>query len=370
MRQMNVLTVRRGLSLLLALFLLLTPLTGCGGQEPKAAAGQSSQTQAEEPAGAAPEPAPEPEPDPVELALEQYRAITGQADTYDYTGIDTNEPTGEYRYALVRMAPEDGVPALLLEQGTMFGVYHALVFRYDAEDKTVRQADGTLMEGAASAGGYRGSLSAAGDGNGLLSTEFSSGSGLGTTSRVTLEGDTLRSEVIWEGNIFIDTDTAVEETGFIDINWHDVSETAALDSWTPDAVPPQPEETQPAESDAVEADLPADGDRIVFTGTLGSYSYNEVLALQGLDDPNAGGDQGETYWLIVLDKPQQMALCSIENTMYEDEVSIVNVIDAGELEQYDGQRLTVSIDASNTWWPSDTSLPIGQPSTSDIHVLQ
>ena len=28
-----------------------------------------------------------------------------------------------------------------------------------------------------------------------------------------------------------------------------------------------------------------------------------------------------------------------------------------------------SIDPQTTWWPSDTSLPLGQPHTSDLHVL-
>ena len=43
---------------------------------------------------------------------------------------------------------------------------------------------------------------------------------------------------------------------------------------------------------------------------------------------------------------------------------------ADGLEQYIGQSLTVSIDADDTWWPSDTSLPMGQPRTSDVNVLQ
>lgn len=72
------------LSILLALSLLLVMLSGCGGQAPEANTDQPGQ-QTEEPADALPEPTPtpEPEPDPVELALEQYRAIVGQADTYD-----------------------------------------------------------------------------------------------------------------------------------------------------------------------------------------------------------------------------------------------------------------------------------------------
>lgn len=358
MRQIKTLTARRGLSLLLALS-LMTILAGCGRQEDDTTADQSGQPQTEEPAGASQE--PEPEPDPVELALEQYRTIVGQADTYDYDSMD--DPTGAYRYALVRMAPEDDVPTLLLEQGTTFGVYHALVFSYDVDGKTVVQASDTLMEGEATMGGFRGSLAMMGDGNGIRALELSSGGGDMTISRVTLDGSTLVRETAWEGRI----DQMPDEMGsFTQIDWHDVSDASALDSWTPDAAPSVPAPAEPGEEPAAPV---TDGDQIVFTGTLGAYSYSEVLALQGLDDPNPGSDRGEMYWLIVLDTPQNMALRSYGGDGYEGEVSLVNVTGADGLEQYDGQRLTVSIDANSIWWPSDTSLPLGQPSTSDVHIL-
>ncbi len=306
---------------------------------------------------------------PVELALEQYRAIVSQADTYDYDSAD--EPTGAYRYALVPMTPGAEAPALLLEQDTAFGISSILVFQYDTDSDSVLQAADTLSEGVGGAGGYRGSLSAAGDGNGLLSTEFSSGTGMGSTSRTTLDGDRLRSEVIWEGNIFDDTDMAADEIGFLDIDWHDIGDTAALDSWTPGAAPAEPAPTEPEDAQDTEPAQPTDGDRIVFTGTLGAYSYSDVLALQEIPDPNPGSDQGETYWLIVLDTPQGMTLRSGDGSgSYEGEVSLIDVTGADGLEQYIGQSLTVSIDADDTWWPSDTSLPMGQPRTSDVNVLQ
>lgn len=378
MKQIKFLQVRRGLAVLLALSMLLSVLTACGGQAP---GNTGDLQQAEEPAKApseamdepepalAPEPEPEPEPDPVELALEQYRIITSQADTYDYDAME--EPTGDYWYALVRMTPDGVVPALLLKQDTTFGISSILTFQYDTGSGAVTQASDTLSEGAASAGGYRGGLSAAGDGYGLLSTEFSSGTGEGFTFRMVLDGDKLRSDVIWQGNIFEDTDTAIEEIGTADIDWHNVSDTSALASWTPGAPPSA--STAPAEPEPEPSAEPVtDGDRIVFTGTLGSYSYTEVLTLQEISEPNPGSDRGETYWLIVLDTPQNMTLCSIGSEMgtYEGEVRIVNVTGADGLEQYDGQKLTVSIDAGHTWWPSDTSLPLGQPGTTDVHILQ
>ena len=383
---MKYLAERRGLALLLALTLLLTALAGCGGQEADTASDQPSQQQTEgqetdpaaesgkpegEPASVPPEatdeptPEPDPEPDSLTLALEQYRSIAGQADTYDY---GSDDPTGAYRYALVRMAQEDTVPALLLEQDTAFGISLVLVFQYDVGSGAVLQADGSLSEGVASAGGYRGSLSAAGDGNGLLSAEFSSGTGAASTYRVTLDGTMLQSEAVWEGTLGDGTDTTDTEIGYLEIDWHEIGDPSGLDSWTPPAaVPSQPDTGEPEPSEAA---VPTDGDRIVFQGTLGAYSYSEVLALQGQADPNPGSDMGETYYLIVLDTPQTMNLRSGDGLSSRNgEVHLVNVSYVEGIGQYAGQHLTWSIDPSQTYWPSDTSLPLGEPSTDDVHIL-
>lgn len=117
--------------------------------------------------------------------------------------------------------------------------------------------------------------------------------------------------------------------------------------------------------------LPTDGNRIVFRGTLGAYSYQEVLTLQGQADPNPGSDMGETYYLIVLDAPQNMSLRGSDPTagLRGGEVHLINVSYVKGIAQYAGQHLTCSVDPNKTYWPSDTSLPLGEPSTDDLHVL-
>ena len=311
------------------------------------------------------EPPVEPEPDPIADALTQYRVIVAQASAYDY-GAD--DPTGDYRYSLARMRADSDIPALLLEQDTTFGISNVLVFQYEPDNGQAVQSDGTMSEGVAQAGGYRGSLSAAVDGNGILATEFSSGSGRGSTSRVTLNGNSLQSTTLWEGNVFEDTDPTSEEIGYLEIDWHDIADLSGLDSWTlPAGEPSQPAPGQP-EPDGTT--LPTDGDRIVFRGTLGAYSYNEVLTLQGQSDPNPGSDMGETYYLIVLDEPQTMNLRSGDGLSSRDgEVHLVNITYAEGITQYIGQNLAFSIDPEQTYWPSDTSLPLGEPSTDDVHAL-
>ena len=124
------------------------------------------------------------------------------------------------------------------------------------------------------------------------------------------------------------------------------------------------DETDPGEP------LTTDGDRIVFTGTINTYTYDEVLALQGVPDPDLGSSQymaGYTIELIVLDEPQTMTLKTGDGQGYRS--GTVSMIGTSGYEQYDGQHLIFSIDPSRTYWPSGTDLPLGEPGTDDVRVL-
>lgn len=51
-------------------------------------------------------------------------------------------------------------------------------------------------------------------------------------------------------------------------------------------------------------------------------------------------------------------------------MKLIAVSYAEGLEKYDGQHQTFSIDPRATYWSSDTSMPVGQPSTNDVKVLE
>ena len=117
--------------------------------------------------------------------------------------------------------------------------------------------------------------------------------------------------------------------------------------------------------------LPEDGDRIVFRGTIQSLSYDELLELLGYPDPNGEwADKTQTFRIIVLDEPQTMQLFQYGMMgPREGTVTMIDVSRAGNLAGYDGQNLIFSIDPEEANWPSDTSLPLGQPRARDVHVL-
>lgn len=292
--------------------------------------------------------------------------------TYEYGSVAA--ATG-YSYALVQMQPGDAVPTLLLEQDTEDFLQFARVFQYDPESGTMYQPAESLTEGMAQIGGFRGGLSMMGDGNGIQATAFYSRSGDTAVSRITLAGNSLVQETVWEGTF--DQTMPDNLSSSIQIEWHDVSDLSYLDSWTPGAGIPvsQPAAPQPAEPEPDTTALPTDGNRIVFRGTLNSYSYDEVVELQGSPDPNGPwSDTSATYWLIMPDPAQSMNLRSGDGIGYrEGTVDVINATYAAgldDLKQYAGQQMIFSMNPDRTWWPSDTSLPLGKPSTEDVYILQ
>lgn len=316
--------------------------------------------------------------DPVEQALEAYKTILSQADSYTYTQ-DSVTPTGRYQYALVQLEPEDPVPTLLLSQETEEYLWFIRVFQYDPESGTVLEPPESLTEGVAEIGGYRGGLGQMADGRGLRTISVSGGTGVTVIDRITLEGEHLVTITAWGGSF---ANTIPEEFSFVEIQWHDGSDTAPLDRW-PDSdgtsggengTETSSSQAAASQPGAAAPSLPEDGDRIVFTGTVDSYSYQEVVALQGCPDPNAPWtDTTQTFRLIVLDTPQVMELetgdPSPASRARSGEVRLIDVSLAEGLESFDGQHLTFSIDPEETYWPSDASMPVGQPSTRDVHIL-
>lgn len=333
------------------------------------------------------EPADEPEmPEETEnqagylAALEQYRIVISQAESYRYDGYP--ELATGYFYALEKMQAQDTVPTLLLRQEKQGYIDNVRIFQYDPDSGIMHQPEEVLNEGVSGAGGYRGMIGMARDRDGILVKEWSSGTGDTDVTWVTLAGDVLNRTVVWEGRL----DRIPGEFDVPELEWYSIRDLSALENWTPDAEtagetgstagPGEAESSSVAESSEAESTEAApltDGNRIVFGGTINLYTYDQVVSLQGYPDPNEPwSDKSKTWRLIVLDAPQAMTIGSADPTagLGTVNVSMIDVTSAPGLSQYDGQHHTFSIDPNKTYSPSDTSLPLGSPKTNDVRVLE
>ena len=304
-------------------------------------------------------------PDSDDAAIALYGEIISSAPDYTYTTSDSAS-TGHYRYSIFDLQDGDPVPTLLLAQETDTGNWYVRFFQYDPETDSVFQPEESLEEGS-SGGGYHAGLAREADGNGVRLTETYGGSGDTEITRITLADGTLVQEPQWSGKF-----TEVPEAlGLIEIKWTEVSFHGSGQSETAETggnAEIEAKPVSPAGSESQGSD--AEDGRIVFTGTVGTYSYEEVIALQGCPDPNAPWtDSSQTFRLIVLDTPQIMELEGLDGPR-SDEVVVISVDYAENLASYEGEHLPFSIDPKSTYGPSDTSMPVGQPATKDVRVLE
>lgn len=303
--------------------------------------------------------------DAYDTAIARYGEIISRASSYTYTTSDAR-PTGRYRYSIFDLQKGDPVPTLLLAQETDRGTFYVRIFQYEPETDSMIQPEESLEEGS-DGGGYHAGLARQADGNGIRLAETYGGSGDTEITRITLAGGVLVRESQWAGKL----DAVPETLGFTAINWNEVSVrssgAAGTSETTDDPNAGKASVSLPQSSGQEEG---AEEGRIVFTGTIGTYSYDEVITLQGCPDPNAPWtDSSQTFRLIVLDTPQVMELEGIDGPR-SDEVAVISVDNAEHLSQYEGKHMTFSIDPRTTFWPSDTSMPVGQPATRDIYVVK
>ena len=296
-------------------------------------------------------------------ALEQYKLIISNAAGYDYYNGDLTS-TGNYRYALVQLQKNDLVQTLLLAKELEEGVYNIRLFQYDPNTKSVYMPPDKIEEVKGGSGTFA-FVNMMANGNGIHWMSIVRGTGATDIYRVTLDGDVLRKELVYTGGFDAELP---DEFKSVEIEWHSTGDLSAIDrqlsSVDPSSTSPQQLPPATEIQASTQATIPTDGDRIVLTGTINDYDYNGVIEVQGEPDPNPSTNRTERYVLFVLDKPQVMILEQGDGSG-EKVSGIVRMIYIGpysNLGQYYGKHVTVSVDPDEMMWPSDTRMPLGQPS--------
>ena len=113
--------------------------------------------------------------------------------------------------------------------------------------------------------------------------------------------------------------------------------------------------------------------RKVLTGTVRKiYDRATLVELSGAQqDPNPDSDRLDTDCLIILDEPQYIPISdSVGGINSNNEITMFSVQGANIPDSYDGKRIIFSYDPYTASLAQDTSLPMRQPRTTDIKILE
>ena len=350
-----------GTALLLAACVAVTG-AGCSSQPSSggSAAGDSAQAEA-----AAPEPAAE------AVAADLYReAIASPASYFENKGLDSAVVKGaQYTYALAKVENLD-TPALLLcahsDEAQWGGIDVVCVLYVDANG-ALADYGSTLSRGVASVGGFRGEIYASAYADGLLTSEVSSGTGSAAYARLSFDGQEWARRQVYTGKLMLETACAAPiEAEQRELTWTAVDDSSVLDAladgtWTSNVDASAADATTSAQQAGLQ----------VLTGTLRVLDTNGLCALQGVSDPSPGYPQANAFTVLVFDEKTQVTAKNGDGDgSSTGEASMILLArDDAAWNAYDGQQVTIATDPSATWWPSDASLPLGQPKVAAFTVL-
>ncbi len=311
------------------------------------------------------------EPTAEAVAADLYReAIANPASYFQNKGLDSAlVQGGEYSYALAKVEGLDA-PALLLclhgDEAQWGGIDSVSALYVDASG-ALADYDQTLSRGVAAVGGYRGEVYASAYGDGLLVSEVSSGTGSVSTARLSFDGQAWTKRQVYTGKLMLSTACAAPlEAEQRELTWTSAGDSSVLDALAG--------ETWTSNVDASAADAATTAEQAglqVLTGTARVLDTEGLCALQGVSDPSPGYPQADAFTVLVFDEKTQVTAKNGDGDgSSTGEASMILLArDDAAWNVYDGQRVTIATDPSATWWPSDVSLPLGQPKASSFSVL-
>ena len=300
----------------------------------------------------------------------------------DYENIDFEiEPYGSenatytYKYALVNMN-DDEIPELIIGRtDESVGVQYNKIFYYDKENNKLLSPTKNIEIGVAAVGGMRADLTASNKNDGLILNQGSGMTGQFEIVRINLDIKEDRTIELKNTKIkeYMLGGEPVEDDGeSIAINWYEINDLSALEAFkegkldltkkpeeNKDSQVQENAETKPVE-EPKESGVKVDN-RNVFEGTLKYLSYNEVLDLQDMEDPNGGyADTSEKFALLVFDEEIVVTANSGDGEGSRTEkAKMIKLANFADASNYNGKRVKVRV--KDMFWPSDTSLPFGQP---------
>ena len=354
--------------LVVAGMILLVALLGKGSAGGEGAAGTSSA------AGKTATVQKDSQAQKLQTAFAQYTEILDAPAKY-LTALDLNNSSGAYKYALTEMNG-DGIPELLFGADDGNGLLNVQVFSADGSGNPFIAPSNVLLDGVAAGGGTRASIMGSKAENGIIQVLGSASNPQWHCNRMVLQG----SELVKSENcdFTFGESTPVLGGDGAELQWLDVSDRSALQKMAGPAGAAgakQPAGGKSADQKAKAIAAAKAQGKQVLEGTIRILNHAELTGLQGISDPNpdySGNFKYEKYAILVFDGTQTVTGMSGDGDgmqtgsakllcvgAYYPGVSSVDT--TPKWVPYNGKRVVVAGTAKNMGWPSDTSLPVGEP---------
>lgn len=310
----------------------------------------------------------------LQKAFAQYTEILDAPAKY-LTALERDNSSGVYKYALTEMNG-DGIPELLFGADDGNGLLSVQVFSADGSGNPFIAPSKVLLDGVASGGGTRASIMGSKAENGIIQVLGSASNPQWYCNRMVLQG----SELVESENcdFTFGESTPVLGGDGAELQWLDVSDRSALQKLAGPAGAAgakQPAGGKSADQKAKAIAAAKAQGKQVFEGTIRILSHSELTGLQGISDPNpdySGNFKYEKYAILVLDETQTVTGMSGDGSgMQTDSAKLLcvgvyypgvdSVDTTPEWVPYNGKRVVVAGTAEDVGWPSDTSLPLGEP---------
>lgn len=310
----------------------------------------------------------------LQTAFAQYTEIL-DAPTKYLTALDLYNSSGVYKYALTEMNG-DGIPELLFGADDGNGLLNVQVFSADGSENPFKAPSNVLLDGVAAGGGTRAFILGSKAGNGIIQALGSASNPQWYCNRMVLQG----SELVESENCdftFGESAPVLDGDG-AELQWLDVLDRSALQKLAGPAGAAgskQPAGGKSADQKAKAIAAAKAQGKQVFEGTIRIMNHAELVGFQGVSDPNpdySGTFKYEKYAILVFDRTQTVTGTSGDGTgMQTDSAKLLcvgayyagvdSVDTTPEWVPYNGKRVVVAGTAEEVGWPSDTSLPLGEP---------
>lgn len=310
----------------------------------------------------------------LQTAFAQYTEILDAPAKY-LTALDLYNSSGVYKYALTEMNG-DGIPELLFGADDGNGLLNVQVFSADGSENPFKAPSNVLLDGVAAGGGTRAFILGSKAGNGIIQALGSASNPQWYCNRMVLQG----SELVKSENCdftFGDSTPVLDGDG-AELQWLDVSDRSVLQKLAGPAGAAgakQPARGKSADQKAKAIAAAKAQGKQVFEGTIRIMNHAELVGFQGVPEPNpdySGTFKYEKYAILVFDGPQTVTGMSGDGSGMQTgsaKLLCVGAYYAGvdsvdttpEWVPYNGKRVVVAGTAEEVGWPSDTSLPLGEP---------